>query len=187
MICSTAEVEALVLRAARGAGLPVGAAQEIAGLIETLSAVDIPLWDDLIATLTPPFEPVTTHDDGGALVFQTARVARDGPGAIDAALCGREVHLEALDAPGIMALLVQAAERDFEIGLSDSAKVDGGPVVLRLGPFDPNDASGNRRPLRMDVPDTVFTRLKELAAKTYVPASEASRRSGAGAGLTDND
>lgn len=32
-----------------------------------------------------------------------------------------------------------------------------------------------------------WVRIKQLAAKTYVPESEASKLGGAGAGLTDND
>jgi len=35
--------------------------------------------------------------------------------------------------------------------------------------------------------DSVWSKLQTLAHKTYVPISEASRLSGAGAGLTDND
>jgi hypothetical protein len=39
----------------------------------------------------------------------------------------------------------------------------------------------------VDVPGATWDTLAGLAARTYVPESEASRRAGAGAGLTDND
>ncbi len=42
-------------------------------------------------------------------------------------------------------------------------------------------------PARIDVPDRLVAFLTPLAGKTYVPASEASRLSGAGAGIADND
>jgi len=37
------------------------------------------------------------------------------------------------------------------------------------------------------VSDQLWIQLSDLASKTYVPATEASRLSGAGAGLNDND
>ena len=40
---------------------------------------------------------------------------------------------------------------------------------------------------RVDVPDALCALLTRLAEKTYVPATDASRLSGAGAGLEDND
>jgi len=40
---------------------------------------------------------------------------------------------------------------------------------------------------RIALPADLETHLQTLAAKTYVPATEASRLAGAGAGLTDND
>ncbi len=43
------------------------------------------------------------------------------------------------------------------------------------------------QPTRLIVGDDRWTAAEELAHRTYVPASEHSRHSGAGAGLTDND
>ena len=40
---------------------------------------------------------------------------------------------------------------------------------------------------RVTLPDDLVPKLRNLAAKTFVPESDASRLSGAGAGLTDND
>lgn len=42
-------------------------------------------------------------------------------------------------------------------------------------------------PERLEVPEKFISLLQTLAQKTYVPSSVASRASGAGAGLTDND
>jgi hypothetical protein len=40
---------------------------------------------------------------------------------------------------------------------------------------------------RVDLPDDLANWMSTLAARTFVPESEASRLAGAGAGLTDND
>jgi hypothetical protein len=39
----------------------------------------------------------------------------------------------------------------------------------------------------VDIGDEIWEALSAFAHRTYVPASEASRLKGAGAGLTDND
>jgi hypothetical protein len=39
----------------------------------------------------------------------------------------------------------------------------------------------------VEIPTDVWSTLTQLAAMTHVPATDASRKSGAGAGLTDND
>ena len=51
------------------------------------------------------------------------------------------------------------------------------------GGFEPAAASADGYPVTADV----WRRLDTYARETYVPASEASRNAGAGAGLTDND
>lgn len=47
--------------------------------------------------------------------------------------------------------------------------------------------SARGRPARIAVSGTLFDQMQALAARTYVPDSDASRSSGAGAGLTDAD
>ena len=42
-------------------------------------------------------------------------------------------------------------------------------------------------PVRLTVAPDMLARLEALAQRTYVPATDASRSAGAGAGLTDND
>ena len=43
------------------------------------------------------------------------------------------------------------------------------------------------RPSRQSLPLNLWQRIKTLAAQTYVPESETSKHSGAGAGVSDND
>lgn len=57
-----------------------------------------------------------------------------------------------------------------------------GCVTLNL-----NQPRARAVPQRIDLPEDVYTRWSALAARLLVPESDASRLSGAGAGLTDND
>lgn len=53
--------------------------------------------------------------------------------------------------------------------------------------LDPTTPAPRQPPVRIDLSDTAYQRWSALAARLLVPESEASRLSGAGAGLTDND
>lgn len=51
-----------------------------------------------------------------------------------------------------------------------------------------NDRGAACKPVgRISGCDRLIARMSDLAARTFVPESDASRRAGAGAGLTDND
>jgi len=57
-------------------------------------------------------------------------------------------------------------------------------IRVRLSLTDP---SARTRPARVHIGTALFDQMQDLAARTYVPDSEASRASGAGAGLMDLD
>lgn len=61
------------------------------------------------------------------------------------------------------------------------------PQQTPLGASYKEANAQTRAPARVSLPAEVHAQLSELAQNTYVPASEASRAAGAGAGLTDND
>lgn len=181
MICSRAEAYALLLKAGRGAGLPLGCVEDLA---LAMAIAPAPVWEVLSDALHGPFEPSTPDEIDGQLVYETARVALDGPAAIDAAICGQDVYLGNLDAPLILVMLARVAEDATGQGFEYLFDDDGG-VLLRLS-SDP--VTPLERPTdRAEIPESAWGLMNILAAKTYVPESEASRVSGAGAGLTDND
>jgi hypothetical protein len=121
MIRSGGEIRAEVLKAARGAGLALGIAEDLSQLAETLSGTDI--------------------------------------GSLAAMIADPERHAE----------LTEACLR-HDLGHTQ-------------GLFAANmKVSGAR-----EVPDEAWRVLSGLAARIYVPESEASRRAGAGAGDIDND
>ena len=77
-------------------------------------------------------------------------------------------------------LLSYAESQPFEVETEDEA--NGLKVTLSL--TTPNTPA----PIaRVELPDGMHAQLNDLAQKTLVPESAASRISGAGAGLTDND
>lgn len=49
------------------------------------------------------------------------------------------------------------------------------------------EPSTRTRPARIGISDDLFDRMQTLAARTYVPDSDASRQSGAGAGAMELD
>lgn len=72
----------------------------------------------------------------------------------------------------------RSVDGDAAAALKD---IEAGEASFELGEAPPRPAS------RPEVGDADWATLMSLAAKTYVPATEASRAGGAGAGLRDND
>lgn len=154
---SANEIEGLVLKAARGGGLPLGHAEDLASAAAYLDL------DGLTEC------PVKT---GAALAL---------PLALDAIMLGKgpqEVPCEAV----VMTAYAKAAEAVMGRTLKWRETRDGVVIEAFTAPCGASDPLGRR-----DVSEALLTHLEELAAKTLVPETEASREAGAGAGLTDND
>ena len=142
MIRSINEIQGLVLKAARGAGVPFGICEDLSACVP--HALENGALDDIADILW--------RDDHSALLGDIA--------ALDARTCGQEVSGPPATTQRLADAL--AAASGFEL--------------------EPKAASGAR-----PVADALWDRLEILAARTYVPANAASRATGAGAGLTDND
>lgn len=175
MILSRNEISALCVKAARGAGLPLGHADDL-GRAGPLLAERGEL-QALVAALSVPPAPV---DISEARIAE-ARVAMAGPTAVDLVQAGQgPLILQGLDAPEVMHALADVVRSG--VTLRETAE----GLEVRLGnEMDVTDDAPQGGAI--DVPDDVIGVLGGLAARTYVPASEASRIAGAGAGLTDND
>ncbi|WP_425038213.1 DUF3726 domain-containing protein [Primorskyibacter sp. S187A] len=104
--------------------------------------------------------------------------------------------------PAQAAKFGQAAVRHLAASRAEAALIDalqalpGGPILQfalrpdRAHPLGQSYAEAQARaamPARLAPSKALLDALAPLAHKTYVPASEASRTAGAGAGLTDND
>jgi len=204
------EIEVLFKKAAVGAGYPFGVAEEIGQAGAWLCAQG----QDGIAACLAGIEtgldaPAPTVSDSGTLSFADAHVARCGPSALDLLLSddtGGEVRLVNVDAPlllvGLAGVAADAWATDIAMQFSDGCTVRVGPAGLDMSVPPPvagvdvimelRKAGGtpsDRKPPSggLDVDARLWTEALALAARTYVPASDASRARGAGAGEIDND
>ncbi len=151
----------LVLKAARGGGMPLGHAED---LCKAAAFLDL--------------EAMTTCPCSGQFV-----AALDLPLALDRLLAGlgpQTVQVEPTLVAAYCAVVMAEQGRSIDWRMD----ADQGRVVLSLS----NDAGAAPRPLgRRLIPDTLRDHLEQLAAQILVPETAASRAAGAGAGLTDND
>lgn len=179
---SVAEVQALLLKAGLGAKLPLGCAQDFSGMASSFMC-DPKLFAMAAAALEGPHHPVRLEGTDAHRVIEQARIAMAAPAIWDAFQCGASrVVLHHLDWPQLLWPVLLRAEQLYGTALSfdvtDSKTVMVSPsqseALPQLGP-------------PQAVPIEPLQVLNALAAKTYVPATEASRLAGAGAGLSDND
>jgi len=186
ILLSYNEVQTLARKAACGAGLPHGVAEDVGQAAVWLSARGVDALAVVVDALGSPTE---------VLVAQSA---------IDALCCGEaaEVAFEGRNCRLMLIGLAGAVAADAEMNLA--LRRDGGvePLALVANPADlvltalslrlnPTADGGMPVPRRSPRPaatDTIaYAAALGLAARTYVPASELSRAQGAGAGATDND
>lgn len=153
------EIAGMIHKAARGAGLPLGHCDDLAAAGARLVA-----QGGDAAQITQ------------ALSEETG-VAMSGPIAIDAVLVkDDDVRMRDVSTPDLMLAMVAARRVDV------TGKLDGDDIVLCPGTQARDPVTGPAV-----VPDKDWAIWADLAAKTFVPATEESRLGGAGAGLTDND
>lgn len=201
------EVEATGKRAARGAGYGWGLAEEAAKATRWLCAQGLSgcaalaqvLQADLVQA-APVSAPHTQDWQGaaalcplatGAALSDRAAMLRNGP----LRLYDVEAPVMLLPFAGYVARqLGQCVELDFD---GVTAATDGfrlnlsGPLPARAErvTLQTGISPGTARPLHdRATPDPqVWDILNQFAHRTYAPATEESRRLGAGAGLSDND
>mgnify|MGYP003671875603 FL=1 len=170
MMRSLNEVQGMVLKAARGAGVPLGHCEDISAAMPDYIALGGDM-SALVAALQRPHEPWT--DSGGTVMA--------GPTAIDLARAGQGAQrINRADLPLLLLALVSRANR-FGAGLI--CDVQGDCVVIAAG----QGASVDLPAGPVDIDGGAWAGLAALAALTLVPETETSRAAGAGAGLTDND
>jgi len=214
MSWSLNEIESLSRKAARGAGLSWGLAEEAGKAARWLTAAGLP-GPQVLADLL-------TRNDGAEYetlcpmeAEEGAWVARGGtlcPLISGAVLCDNaqrlgagELTLGRTAAPMLLLPYLDAAARQCAtaltvrwngttITLGDSAQASGPGldaalaegITITPGTSDQNGTALQKQ-TRGEMPAEVAKTLTAFAERTYAPETEASRLSGAGAGLTDND
>lgn len=167
------EVGLIVQKAAMGAGIPVGQAEDLSRVALFIARANGDLscvakaLEELHAALDVEF-------DGDLIVIKAGMAALAGPVVRDAFVMGatRAALADATHTPLVTAMLQASG---FAVG-AKAAQLD------RMGSILPAHGKGP-----VEVPDDIWIIWEKLAARTYVPASETSRLAGAGAGEIDND
>ncbi|MCQ4633624.1 DUF3726 domain-containing protein [Shinella lacus] len=189
ILLSYNEVQSLARKAASGAGLPHGVAEEIGHAAVWLSARGV----DAIRVVV---DALGDEAQGRQAVLR-------GQAAIDALCCGETEQGLPEDQAYSLLLIGLAGAAAMDTGLNLTVQQGNGDVAplarvsdvggllltmktLRVMPDDAAPAcSGSPRPTPTDA--AAYAAALSLAARTYVPASDLSRAQGAGAGTTDND
>ncbi|WP_419904355.1 DUF3726 domain-containing protein [Kiloniella sp.] len=216
------EIEASARKAARGAGMTWGLAEEAGKATRWLAARGLPNVTTLLTllkendgkdyqSLCPQNMSNSWSASGGVLCPIIA-----GSTLNDLAhniILGQEINLESVQCPALILPILGRASKALaqgfivcwddvvikilpdmlylekgkvvDVGITFAAKV----MVAGLLSDDINTKGQKIDRVVQGVPlgNQDWSDLQVLAARTYVPASEESRRLGAGAGLTDND
>ncbi len=213
MSWSLGEIEGLARKAARGAGFDWGMAEEAGKAVRWLAGLGLPGPEVLDAFLaaydrTPhaQMRPIDVTASiwtaaGGPLCPISAGaalcdIAQDAglPGEIEIPDCAHPLLLipfvAAASEDGGHALHVVWEGGEFAFasdvrGLATAPMAPTGRALIRRGPAPDLPLPGCQ--LRYDPDAAATARLTDLARRTYAPDTDASRISGAGAGLSDND
>jgi hypothetical protein len=212
VICSLNEIGSTLRKAAVGSGYPVGLAADIAAAGVWLCARDLDGVDAVLSSIGSGFESDTDWEpDGMFLQVGDASIGRSGTSFLEL-LVAKEIDrvvVERADSPlllvGLAGVVAGASETRVELSVGSGLTVVVSPrtvhstegvVGIESGPINivEIDERGNgeaTEPLPtihgVEVSEQQLAVAMELAARTYVPATEVSRMSGAGAGLSDND
>ncbi|HEV7254918.1 MAG TPA: DUF3726 domain-containing protein [Mesorhizobium sp.] len=214
---SLGEIEAELRKAARGAGLPWGLAEEVGHAARALAKAS----PNAFAALAHALEALQAGRHGTRMACAgTALRPIDGrplsPLAVGPAIADRAAMLEqasltieaavaslCLLAPALAgvaerserAVLLRAGGRELVVGADiaqaatalDGLDAGDGLTISLLPASRPPGGSPPRPAEPVAIPEGLWRRFGRLAALTYVPASDRSRLAGAGAGLVDND
>lgn len=205
------ELDSLLRKATVGSGFPVGHATAIAAAGVWLARRGFPVCEIVEGALGDGMAANQMVHDNGVTRFQAARAAIDGIAAIDLLLAdagAARVILCDLDEPRLLLGLAGATGDASGVGFSlvtgDDESVVGAETAIAPATFRLTRGCTLELTFRPDLPgrdtapsatrydpaatgDGGWDAIQRLAHKTYVPASDQSRLSGAGAGLTDND
>ncbi len=201
------EISGMMKRAAMGAGLPAGLAEDAGRAAAWLCQQGMDGAAIALKAVLSAEGQGGCRFDAASGVFDQATAAIAGPSALDMACAGRRVGLRRTDVPAFVAGLAGVAASDRQVAftlegpsgnsvlITPHGIVEAEPLPAaasdltlylaqdaRFPQNDPEPASGGA-----DVDPETWTGIAALAARTFVPASEASRAHGAGAGMTDND
>ena len=172
------EISGMVLKAARGANVPLGHCEDLAVAAGYIAATDPVMLDGLPDVMQHAMTPPEVTIEGASLIVGEGSSVMTAPFVLDGLRGGMErIVVISVQQPHVIFALCAA----HQVGVSH--QFDGDDLIL--SPKSETPAVPPCEPAT--VAQSTWDALNALAAKTYGPATEASRLAGAGAGLTDND
>jgi hypothetical protein len=216
MTFSLNEIETMGKRAARGAGLAWGLAEEAGKATRWLTARGLPGAEELAQILTrhdgQTYDEAAPDDVGGVWRAPSGRLCPliAGPALCDRAgllADGHDIELGPTAQPLLLVPYVAGAAKltgaAFELAWSgcvvtvtaDGFLIDGDRSALTARSVEgvlcrrqrDIETPPSRETHGAAVDAETWSRLEAFAQRTYAPATEASRLVGAGAGLIDSD
>lgn len=173
MSYSINEIQTLAQKAAMGAGFPCAQAETF-GKAAVAHLIEGGAPEVLLGALSKP------HDSP---ILRLHLLMDDVLRAVRA--MGGDVSLSLHQEDGALA---KAYVRTLPIRVSNVTIEDREDATSKLHlSTEPGSHVELEIPARLTIPNDFGDTLRTLAARTYVPSSDASRLAGAGAGLTDND
>lgn len=209
------ELSALLTTSARGLGFNVGDAEDLARAAAWLSLRSYGGVAALLQT-SPTHNELWLSEAGhatatGEVVVDGVSLGWHGPGLVDLLVSGAGstvLRLRRVDSPLLLFALCAVAATDHRLHFTIISTGRGHEQRFEIDGFDcrpaphglPTDSAEFRISCRVANTDSRpwptqeivvsaegWAAANRLAARTYVPGDERSRRDGAGAGLTDND
>ena len=185
------EVENLAQKAARGAGLPWGVAEDT-GRAAAWIARRIGVWaGPLLALLeVPPPREQSPLLLAGLLADSDKNMAFEAivaplwalPGLLSSARRPVSIHLDDIEIRAMPGEAATASVPPGALGTHPAASIS-----VRLGVEIPLQHVMSPRFSRAETALAEYRRFEILASRTYVSPTDRSRRSGAGAGLLDDE
>jgi hypothetical protein len=214
MMVSRNEIETLALKAARGAGLCWGLAEEAAVAAGWLAEHELP-WADTLVEVLAQAHTTSPSQIGGHVIVPSRPGKRLCPIMTGALLSDLGPPASPMQVRDVMAPLWLVPFLAWWAGPARRVRLGWGEAQLLVGPhgvsgadavpptlavafagcvaiaWEPMDRLAPFPPRRERsgyvAPEEAWRMLGEFEHRSYVPASAQSRISGAGAGLLDND
>ena len=182
MTHSAAELSALVLKAARGAGVPLGIAEDLSRAVPWILGTSAGL-DQAVTSLRGNHDRVVLTEDPSGISVAGSSTIMMVPTATDALLAGApEVRIQSCEDLELVIAFLCALPNT--LGRPFKARMEAGSVLITRNRVSEDQLVPRKG---AQIASEILENLELLAAKTYVPATAQSRLTGAGAGLTDND
>lgn len=181
MIVSRNEIHGVVRKAALGAGLSAGTADDLANATSWMEARGL-------GGLTLALDDI---QNGGKQAQAYASICdriAAGEGHVQSERAGQLLIGFAADGAAAydLGFVIEWTTRQVEVGKHGYKQTGGGPT----GPAMVRAGAQPKATPKLDeivIERDVWTRANKMAAAYYVPATDASRLGGAGAGVNDND